>query len=101
MKLVIRSFLLSLFIGFYSVASHAAFQVNTAVDGHDKDLTDGRCLTNEGQCSLRAAVEQTNAEALQASGVEIIRKTISLPFDHYILTLGELSIDLKGRTQLL
>src|SRR3954463_8996453 len=41
----------------------ATFTVNTIADGSDAALNDGLCQTaSEGQCTLRAAIEEANAE---------------------------------------
>lgn len=39
----------------------AEFQANAYYDAHDADLTDGICADAQGQCTLRAAVEQGSA----------------------------------------
>lgn len=44
-----------------SSASAAVFRVNSAVDGSDADPTDGLCDDGTGFCTLRAAIEQSNA----------------------------------------
>ncbi|MES2933521.1 MAG: right-handed parallel beta-helix repeat-containing protein [Pseudomonadota bacterium] len=77
-----------------SNAATSTFTVNSAVDSHDSDPADGQCLDASAYCSLRAAVEQSNA--LSAYPPEII----ILPAGTYTLTLGELviknSLDLQG-----
>lgn len=42
-------------------AAQVTFDVNTVLDGHDNAVGDGQCTTAAGTCSLRAAVEETNA----------------------------------------
>lgn len=44
-------------------ASAAVFNVNTTVDAIDNDTSDGVCLIASGGCSLRAAVQQANANS--------------------------------------
>jgi len=39
----------------------AEFQVNIYADSHDADLSDGICADAQGECTLRAAVEQSNS----------------------------------------
>ncbi len=46
-----------------SMASAAVFNVNTTVDAVDSDTSDGVCLTTDGECSLRAAIQQANASS--------------------------------------
>jgi CSLREA domain-containing protein len=63
---------------------HAAgpFTVNTTADTHDASAGDGICLDGNGNCSLRAAIEQATA----SGGAT----TINLPPGTYNLSLGEL-----------
>lgn len=44
-------------------AVNATFIVNDDGDASDDDLNDGLCLTNAGNCTLRAALEQANFSA--------------------------------------
>jgi hypothetical protein len=60
------------------------FTINTNQDSHDTSPGDGNCTANTGRCSLRAAIEETNAL--------LGRDTIFLPSDTYHLSLGELNI---------
>lgn len=73
--------------------------VNTTVDSHDVNPGDGVCADANGLCSLRAAIEETNAEGsgtvsfdIKGSGVQTIH-----------LTLGPLQlnkgINVDGTTQ--
>src|SRR5262249_5678460 len=56
-----------------------AFAVNTTADGHDKALGNGMCDTDTGDCTLRAAIEETSA----LGGAQ----TISLPAGTYVLSV--------------
>ena len=69
-----------------SVASAATltFKVNTTSDTHDAHPGTGVCADSTGRCSLRAAIEEANAEA---SGS---RTTIDVPANKYMLSLGTL-----------
>lgn len=57
----------------------ANFAVNSTLDARDSNLTDGLCATAQGNCSLRAAIEQANA--LDGNDV------VELPAGEYLLTL--------------
>ncbi len=63
-----------------------ALDVNTTKDGHDAHPGDGICEMKAGQgnCSLRAAVEEANASAVKVP-------VITVPPGRYVLTLGELA----------
>jgi len=51
-----------LLIQFYASARAETFVVNSTLDAVDSDLTDGRCETSSpGECTLRAAIQQSNA----------------------------------------
>jgi len=64
------------------------FNVNTTVDSVDANTADGVCADGSGNCSLRAAVMQSNA----SSGFD----TINLPAGTYALTIGSGSSDLDA-----
>lgn len=64
---------------FFAMSLHAAiFTVNSEIDGNDSNAGDGICETVNGNgiCSLRAALEETNA----LNGLDKIK----LPSGHYI-----------------
>jgi len=69
--------------------------VNSRTDAPDARPGDGRCATAAGACTLRAAIEETNA----LSGAD----AVTLPSGIYALTLGELvitdSLTLSGVNQ--
>jgi len=69
-------------------AAAATFNVNTTVDTVDANTGDGVCADAAGNCSLRAAVMQSNA----SSGFD----TINLPAGTYALTIGSASSDLDA-----
>ncbi len=67
-------------LGFPVAGFGATFTVNSDVDAVDADLSDGQCLTAGSVCSLRAAVQQANADTSTAD-------TISIQPGAYKLTL--------------
>ncbi len=67
-------------------AATLTFAVTGAQDAHDATPGDGACAASTGQCTLRAAIEEANA---QAAGSTI---TIKVPAGIYALTLGALAI---------
>lgn len=62
------------------VASAADFFVTTEADSHDAMPGDGLCADTDGACSLRAAVQETNALA----GAD----RIEMPAGHYLLSIA-------------
>src|SRR5882762_10955183 len=64
----------------------ASFTVNTQSDTHDVNPGDGQCADADGNCSLRAAIEESNA----LPGFPPV--VITLPSGTYVLTLGELEV---------
>ena len=68
--------------GSYQPAHATSFTVNSTIDAVDANLGDGICATAGGQCTLRAAVQETNALA----GAD----AISVPAGLYILTISDL-----------
>jgi len=82
-------FLLALFIifGVFSAdVQAAAFTVVSSADTNDANLGDGLCADSSGNCTLRAAVQETNA----LSGADSITFSLSAPT--VSLTLGELLV---------
>jgi len=91
MALVLVLVLLTLLprVGWPSRAEAAtlAFAVTSATDAPDATPGDGLCAsTAGGACTLRAAVQEANAQPL-GSAVHV-----ALPAGHYLLTLGELDV---------
>jgi CSLREA domain-containing protein len=68
----------------------ASFTVNTRADTHDANPGDGKCADSAGRCSLRAAIEESNA----GSAARIVVLPTKSP---YFLTQG---IPLKITTNL-
>lgn len=70
-----------------------AYTVNTTADTSDVDLGDGLCIDEDGRCSLRAAIEEANADLST-------KDMIILPAGTYALTQSPLeimsSLDLLG-----
>src|SRR6266542_1525446 len=65
---------------FPPIGAHAsAFTVNSAVDVVDANPSDGACATAAGECTLRAAIQETNA----IPGAD----TITLPAATYVLEI--------------
>jgi len=79
-------------LAFTAPVGGATFNVNSATDLGDSDPGDGVCSASGSFCTLRAAINESNA--LGGSNV------IILPEGTYILTLGQLNtqneIDLQG-----
>ncbi len=83
---MIRFFLITLFVAIATLtfasptraAIHATFTVNTTQDTLDKKPGDGVCADKKGKCSLRAAIQETNA----LGG----KNTVNVPAGTYILT---------------
>jgi CSLREA domain-containing protein len=67
-------------------AATLSFTVNTAADAPDATPGDGRCLDSAGQCTLRAAVQESNAQPA-GTNTDVI-----LPAGTYALTLGVLAV---------
>ena len=59
----------------------ASFTVNSETDARDANAGDGVCATSIGECTLRAAIEETNA----LPGAD----TIELPSGTYLIELGD------------
>src|SRR5215813_1678186 len=83
-----------LLVAFFTVVSipafGATFLVNSTVDAHDLTPGDGTCATSGGVCTLRAAIEESNA----LGGTN----TINVPAGTYTLSLGELVASNAGTT---
>jgi CSLREA domain-containing protein len=89
MKLVVRIFLIALVTFCFSLAASAAtFVVNTTADTPDIAIGDGNCVDASGNCSLRAAISETNALA----GADII----TLPAGTYTQTLVAADEDINA-----
>lgn len=71
-----------------SAAGAASFTVNTTVDAVDANRGDGNCLTAAGQCSLRAAIQESNALSVQRLPRVTAVDAITLPAGVYRLTIG-------------
>ena len=67
-------------------AATLTFAVTTTADAPDAQPGDGVCAALDGQCTLRAAVQEANA---QPSGSTI---TVSVPSGTYALSLGALAL---------
>ena len=63
-----------------------SFTVNTVADAHDAKPGNGKCATSAGKCSLRAAIEESNA---QPKGITV---SVRLRSGTYKLKLGTLTI---------
>jgi CSLREA domain-containing protein len=67
-------------------AAGSSFTVNTTADAHDANPGDGICSDSSGQCTLRAAIEETDS---QPAGTTV---TVTVPAGVYKLTLGALAL---------
>jgi uncharacterized repeat protein (TIGR01451 family)/CSLREA domain-containing protein len=63
----------------------SSFNVDTTTDSYDANPGDGICADSNGDCSLRAAIEEANAVPQEAD-------TITLPAGTYLLANGTLEI---------
>ncbi len=77
--LVVFLALISLDLLGSSVASGAAFTVDSSADARDATPGDGICATSAGVCTLRAAIQETNALAGEDA--------IEVPAGDYVLTI--------------
>jgi hypothetical protein len=77
--LSVRHALLALALGCSVPAVASTFEVDTTSDKPDLTPADGQCLTAQGTCSLRAAIQQANA----TPGKDVIH----LPAGSYLLDL--------------
>lgn len=66
------------------------FIVNSEVDETDTNPGDGKCLSSSGYCTLRAAIQESNADSTQGNYVTNTRtvSTILLPEGHFKFTLA-------------
>ena len=62
-----------------AISSAAVFDVNTTTDAVDNNIGDGTCAASNGDCTLRAAIQEANGLA----GAD----TINLPAGNYLLTV--------------
>jgi len=67
----------------FSLASPGTFIVNSEADDADALQGDGRCATSEGVCTLRAAVQESNATLLFSTNPLTRTNVIILPAGHY------------------
>jgi CSLREA domain-containing protein len=67
-------------------AASLSFAVNTTADGHDAHPGHRICADSSGQCTLRAAIEETNAQPVGTS------VTVKVPAGTYKLRLGTLAV---------
>ncbi len=85
----IFSLLFFLLLFTFTLKSHAAtFTVDTTSDTNDANPGDGTCADINGECSLRAAIEESNA--LGGSN------TITIPAGTYLITLGAVPFDITS-----
>ena len=83
-----------------------SFVVDTTDDAHDSVPGDGVCATLEGQCSLRAAIEETNATPVDV-GVRVdvgaghyeLTLDTGVPHEGLVLSRGNVTVQGAGREQ--
>lgn len=85
-SIAFRSFALIMAVTLVGPIHALTFNVNTTADTVDANTGDGVCQDASGNCSLRAAVMQSNA----SGGAD----TINLPGGSYSLTIGSGSSDI-------
>ncbi|MCL4541670.1 MAG: CSLREA domain-containing protein, partial [Chloroflexi bacterium] len=94
LRLVVSGTLALGLLGLVSTATVTAmsttFTVDSTADTHDATPGDGVCADSQGNCTLRAALEEINA---QPAGLSF---TITVPADTYTLTLGTLTISVAS-----
>ena len=85
-----RKFLgvLLLALGLVPAANAATFLVNTTLDAVDVNPGDGSCATAAGQCSLRAAIQESNALSVRRLPIVALSDGITLPAGVYRLSIG-------------
>lgn len=83
-------FIVFLFIG-YALASADTFNVSTTDDTVDANPGDGNCADSNGNCSLRAAVMEANAQAQTDPSKSFI--IVLQPGQTYTLTLDSNTFD--------
>jgi hypothetical protein len=69
-----------------ATAASLSFAITTTADGHDAHPGRGACADLSRQCTLRAAIEETNA---QPAGTKV---TVTVPAGTYKLKLGTLAV---------
>lgn len=79
---------LALTIAISGNAFAATFSVNSTVDEVDADIADGICQTAKNECTLRAAIQQSNALA----GKDIV----DIPAGTYAITIAPLAAPSDG-----
>lgn len=81
----IRTMTLILVVSMPQLAHATMFNVNQTNDLEDANQGDGVCATTAGTCTLRAAVQESNARP----GLD----TVNLRAERYVLTQGEIVIE--------
>src|SRR5436309_2887718 len=81
-------FAVALFVGARPAAEAATFTVDSVFDEVDAAPGDGHCATAGSKCTLRAAIEETNALA----GAD----AINLPAGTYLITIAGAGEDLAA-----
>ena len=71
----------------------ATYTVNTTNDTADATPGNGVCADSAGQCSIRAAIEEANADGVTTN--------INVPAGCYTLTMGPLTLSDSGGVQLI
>src|SRR5687767_9559194 len=79
LSLFICILFLSLFIAAQTAAQTTNYTVTTPLDVVDNNVGNGICDIGTGECSLRAAIMEANAQAGSA--------TINIPAGNFVLTL--------------
>jgi len=76
-QFLIRSLLPVLFV----LQGACSVVVNSTGDASDSDLEDGECVTSEGVCTLRAAIEQANYAAISETAEDAGYEGANITFD--------------------
>ena len=84
-ELIVGLFVLALLVTSIPFTFAAEFTVDSETDAVDAAPGDGQCRTAAGECTLRAAVQETNALA----GPD----QVNLPVGNYVLTIPPEGLD--------
>lgn len=92
-RLILKLTIPILLLFIFPILLHAAsFAVNSTADKVDVNIGDGLCADDSGNCTLRAAIQETNA----LNGAD----TINLPAGIYILSIDGVDEDAAAKGDL-
>jgi len=91
-RLVLTLLAALLTLAFPAVASAVTYEVDSTVDEADAAVGVAGCLTAGGKCTLRAAIQESNASTSVKDTVDFTAAFDGQLADTIVLTLGELQI---------